>query len=268
VKNCHHSRIRRVFHDYGIARTHKRFTDQIERLLAAIGDQQVFIFGRDAIVMQHLEQSLFQRRIAVRRPKIQHFRRFALQHGVHASLQFLNREKFFRRSRHDKGQRIFRQIGRQTAKHLFSSLIGEEQLPPDSAISIQHRRRRRSDLQSVAISLDERAAPNVSLNQSFRFEFSVGVRHGGAVHAEHSRKLAAGRNAVTGAQIARMNKGPQLIAKLDVQRNVTLWLEMEWQHCLSPSANSTRYWPGARANLSFSTRLAFPRRFAANGQEK
>jgi hypothetical protein len=54
-----------------------------------------------------------------------------------------------------------------------------------------------------------------------------------------------------------------LVAELDVQRNVTLWLEMEWKHCLSPSANSTRYWPAARANLSFAVLLAFAPRFRA-----
>src|ERR1700676_4310241 len=47
-----------------------------------------------------------------------------------------------------------------------------------------------------------------------------------------------------------MDKRAQLVAKLDVQRDVTLRLEMKWQHCLSPRANSTRYWTAARANLS------------------
>ena len=70
------------------------------------------------------------------------------------------------------------------------------------------------------------------------------------MNAEHGRELTAGRNAVARAQISGVDEGPQLIAKLDVQRNVALRLEMEWKHCLSPSANSTRYWPDARANLS------------------
>jgi hypothetical protein len=71
------------------------------------------------------------------------------------------------------------------------------------------------------------------------------------VNSQHGGELAASGNAVAGAQIARMNKGAQLVAKLDVERNVALWLEMKWKHCLSPSANSTRDWTGARANLSF-----------------
>jgi len=78
------------------------------------------------------------------------------------------------------------------------------------------------------------------------------------VNAEHGREFTAGGNAVALAQIARVHEGAQLVAKLDVKRNVTLWLEMKWKHCLSPSANSTRYWPVARANLSFAEGFAPP----------
>src|SRR5713101_2522824 len=201
--------------------------------------------------MQHLEQRLFQLRIAVRWAKIQHVRAFAPQDGAHASLEFLDGEELLRRACHHKRERIFRHIGSQAAEDFFSALIGEEQFPPDSPISIQNRRRGRRDLQAVAISLDERAASHVALNQAFRFQLGISVRHRGAVNAEHGGEFAARRNAVAGPQIACMHEGAQLVAKLDVQRNVTLWLEMEWKHCLSPSANSTRYWTGARANLSF-----------------
>src|SRR5258708_9262489 len=70
------------------------------------------------------------------------------------------------------------------------------------------------------------------------------------MNAEHGREFTAGGNAVTRAQISGVDEGPQLIAKLDVERNVALRLELEWKHCLSPSANSSRYWPDSRANLS------------------
>jgi hypothetical protein len=42
-----------------------------------------------------------------------------------------------------------------------------------------------------------------------------------------------------------------LIAKLDVEWNVTLGLKMQWQHCLSPWDYFSRNWTEARANLSF-----------------
>ncbi len=41
--------IRRIFQDHAIAGTHERFADEIESLLAAIGDEEVFVFGGNAI---------------------------------------------------------------------------------------------------------------------------------------------------------------------------------------------------------------------------
>ena len=98
----------------------------------------------------------------------------------------------------------------------------------------------------------------MTLNQALGFKLGISIRHRRAVNAEHGGKLTASRNAVAGTQIACVHEGAQLIAKLDVQRNVTLRLEMKWQHCLSPSANSTRYWTAARANLSSSSLAGWP----------
>src|SRR3989441_2196255 len=102
----------------------------------------------------------------------------------------------------------------------------------------------------MAVGLDKRAAPDVPLNQPFGFQLRVSVRYRCAMNAQHGRQLAARRDAVAGAQITGMHERAQLIAKLDVQRNVTLRLEMKWQHCLAPPANSPRYWTASRANLS------------------
>src|SRR5260370_38089280 len=74
------------------------------------------------------------------------------------------------------------------------------------------------------------------MTQACLLQLGVSVRHRRGVNTEHGGGLAASRNAVAGAQIARVHEGAQLVAKLDVQRNVALWLEMEWKHCLSPSA--------------------------------
>src|SRR5260370_1245500 len=200
--------------------------------------------------MQHLKQRFFQRRVAIRRTKIQHFRAFAPKHRIHANLQFFDGKILLCRAGHNKRERIFRHVGSEAAKDLFPAFIGEEEFPANSPVPIQDRRRRWRDLQSVAVSLDERAASHVTLNQAFGFQLGVSIRHRGAVNAEHGCELAASRNAVAGPQIARVHKRAQLVAKLDVQRNVALWLEMEWKHCLSPSANSTRYLPVARANFS------------------
>ena len=250
MEDRHRSRIRGVFHNHGIARTHKGFADQIEGLLAAVGNEQIFILGCNTVAVQHLEQCRFQRRIAIRRTKIQHLRPFAAKHGVHASLEFFDRKELLCRAGHHKRKCIFRNIGSETAEDFFAAFIGKEQFPADAPVSIQNWRCRRGDLQAVTVSLNERTASHVALNETFRFQLGVGIGYRGAMNAEHGREFTAGRNAIARAQISGVDEGPQLIAKLDVQRNVALRLEMEWKHCLSPSANSTRYWPDARANLS------------------
>src|SRR6266853_57554 len=68
--------------------------------------------------------------------------------------------------------------------------------------------------------------------------------------AEDGSELAAGRNAVARAKIASVYQRAELVAQLDIERNVTFGLEMYGQHCLSQKANCSRNWTGARANLS------------------
>src|SRR6267154_1190890 len=70
------------------------------------------------------------------------------------------------------------------------------------------------------------------------------------MHAEDGSELAAGRNAVARAKIASVYQRTKLVTQLDIERNVTFGLEMYGQHCLSQKANCSRYWTGARANLS------------------
>src|SRR5712672_608569 len=67
---------------------------------------------------------------------------------------------------------------------------------------------------------------------------------------EDGSEFAAGRNAVARAEIASVYQRAKLVAQLDIERNVTFGLEMYGQHCLSQKANCSRYWTGARANLS------------------
>ena len=64
----------------------------------------------------------------------------------------------------------------------------------------------------------------MSLNQPFGFEFRVGVRHRGAMNAELPGQFAARGNAVAGAQLAGMHQRAQLVAQLNVQRNMAFGL--------------------------------------------
>jgi purine-nucleoside phosphorylase len=56
----------------------------------------------------------------------------------------------------------------------------------------------------------------MTLNQTLRLQLCIRIGHGGAVHTQHIRQLAASRNAVTMSQIARVHQRPQLIAQLNV----------------------------------------------------
>ena len=129
---------------------------------------------------------------------------------------------------HYKRERIHRRAGREAAQHFVAPLIGEEQFPANAVSAIQDGRRRRRNLEAIAVATNKGAAADMTLDQPFRFELRIGVRNGGAVNTEHCREFAASGNAVAGPQIAGVHKRAQLIAKLDIERNVTLGLEMNW----------------------------------------
>ena len=153
---------------------------------------------------------------------------------MHAGRQFFDGEKFLGGPRHDERKSFSRRSGSEAAEHFFAAFVGEEQFPANAAIAIEHRRRGRSDFKAVAIAANVCAAADVALDQAFGFEFGVGVGDGGAMHAEHGGEFAAGGDAVAVTQIAGMDEGAELVAQLDVERNVAFGLEMEWQHCLAP----------------------------------
>ena len=135
---------------------------------------------------------------------------------------------------HYEGKRIFRSGRGEAAKGFVAALVGEEEFPANAMVTVEDGGRRRSDFEAIAVAADEGAAADVSLDQAFGFEFSVGVGDGGAMNAQHRRELTAGGDAVARAQVTGVDEGAKLIAKLNVERNVGLWLEMHWEHCLSP----------------------------------
>jgi hypothetical protein len=54
------------------------------------------------------------------------------------------------------------------------------------------------------------------------------------MNAQQGGELAAGGNAIAGAQVAGVDERAELVTELDVKRDVGFWLEMHWEHCLSP----------------------------------
>jgi len=99
---------------------------------------------------------------------------------------------------------------------------------------VENGRRRSGNFQAIAIGADEGAAADVSLDEALGFEFGVGIGDGGAMDAESESEFAASGDAVTGTKIAGVDEGTELIAELDIERNVTFGLKVYWQHCLSP----------------------------------
>jgi len=208
IEDCNCARIRRIFENHRIARTHKRFADQIERLLTAVGDHDVFVFYRDTVFAQQVDQRFLERAVAIRRTEAQHFYRLAPQHRVDACLQILDGEEFLRGARHDKRNGVLWRSSGQAAQDFFAAFVGKEQFPANAARAIEHWRRGRRDAQAVTIAANKRAAPNVSLNQPLGLEFRIGIGDRGAMHAQRPGQFAAGGNAVPGTQIAGMHQRP------------------------------------------------------------
>src|SRR5689334_927836 len=99
----------------------------------------------------------------------------------------------FGRPRHHERECVLRGAGGKASQRLFPAFIGKQELPAQAVAiaAIEDRWRWRSDLEPVAVALDKSPPPYVPLNQPFRFQLSIGVRHGGPMHAKHERKLAA-----------------------------------------------------------------------------
>ena len=164
IENCACAGIRRIFKNHAISGAHERFADQIKRLLTAVRNQKVFVFRHDPVLAQEFEEGLLERRVAIGRAEIEHVGGFPAQHGIHANLQFFDREIINRRARHDKGKSIFWSAGGQPAENFVTTFICEEQLPAEAVSVRQGWWRRWSQLQPIAIALDERAATDVALD--------------------------------------------------------------------------------------------------------
>jgi hypothetical protein len=223
-----------IFEDDGVAGADEGFSDEIESLLATGGDEKSFVLGGDAIVVEKFEKGFLEGRVAIGSTEIEDFGAFAAESGVSAGLQFFDGEEFGSGARHDEGERIVWSRGGEAGEDFFAAFIGEKEFPAEAIATVEDGRRRRGDLQAIAIGADEGAAANVSLDEAFGFEFGVGIGDGGAMDAESESEFAAGGDAITGTQIASVDQGTELVAELNVERNMTFGLKVYWQHCLSP----------------------------------
>jgi hypothetical protein len=102
-----------------------------------------------------------------------------------------------------------------------------------------------------ALAANECAPSYVAADEAFGFEFGVGVRDGGAVNAQLRGEFAACGNAFSRTQIASVNQGADLIAQLDVERDVAFGLEMERNHWLVQSGQSIISFSGVKSQFVF-----------------
>jgi len=91
-----------IFQDDGVARAHKGFGDEIESLLTTSGDEESFVPGRNAVVVEEFEERLLEGRVAVGGAEIEDFGAFTAKCGVGTGLQFFHGEKFGSGTRHDE----------------------------------------------------------------------------------------------------------------------------------------------------------------------
>jgi len=215
-----------ILHDHGVAGTHKGLGDEIERLLATGGDEESLVLGRNAVMVEKLDERLLERRVAVGGAKVEDFGAFAAEGGVGTGLQFFHREEFGSRTGHDERESVLWSRSSETGKDFFAAFIGEKEFPAQAIAIVKDGRRWRRNLQAAAVGANKSAAADVALDEAFGFEFSVGIGNGGAVNAESESELAAGGDAVTGMKIASMDEGTELVAKLDVERDVAFGLKV------------------------------------------
>jgi hypothetical protein len=196
-----------VFEDDGVARAHKGFGDEVESLLASGGDEESFVPGGNAVVVEKFEERLLEGCVTVGRAEIEDFGAFAAEGGMGAGLQFFHGEKFGSGARHDEGERVLRSRSSEAGEDFFAAFIGEEKFPAEAIAIVEDRQRGRRNFQAVAIGADKGTAADVALDEALGFEFGVGVGDGGAMYAEGESEFAAGGDAVTGTKIAGMDQG-------------------------------------------------------------
>jgi hypothetical protein len=120
-----------------------------------------------------------------------------------------------------------RRGGCETGEDFLAALIREQKFPTEAVgVAIKCRRSRRSDFEAVAVTPNEGAAADVALDEALGFQFSVSVCNGGAVNTEDLGEFPARGNAVARTKVTGVNEGAELVAQLDVERDMTFGLKV------------------------------------------
>ena len=119
---------------HGLARPHEGFADQVQRLLAAVRDQQIFVTYFIAFGAQQPDQRLLQRGISVRRAQLENCGAFPLPHGVRALLSSSTGKNSV------AGLAMTNEIApRDMARvirprHFLAAIVGEQRFPAEVSI--------------------------------------------------------------------------------------------------------------------------------------
>ena len=173
---------------------------QIDRLLAAVRDQQLLACGRSCPRREtspSTRASTARIHPSNRAAELAGHRceaRSSCSAGIPPPGKISSRGPRLR-----ERNRSRRNVRHQAAQPFFAALVGEKRFPSQVAAAVAIRARRRRELLH-GHRANIRSAPHVTLNQAFGFEFGVSIRHRGSVNAEVRGQFAARRNAISGAQ--------------------------------------------------------------------
>ena len=109
---------------------------RVERLLAAAGDEEIFVFRGNAVAAEEFEQSFFEGRVAVAGAEREDVAGFAAEDGVDAVHQLIDREKFGGGARHDERESVFGGGGGEAAQGFVAAFVGEEEFPADTVVAV------------------------------------------------------------------------------------------------------------------------------------
>lgn len=184
------TRVDWVFHDHRITGTHHHPRDQVERLLATIGNDEIVAGPHHAFAARLVQQVMAQRRVTGGRPQLQHRRRVGRgQHFLAASTECFNRKQVLGRARVGEADAVWRS-GRGQRK----SRRRKQLLPVQTRAGRAH------------LAENEAAPSDVAPDQSFRFQKGISGGNGGPVQSKRASQFPSGWQPLPSFQTADSNQ--------------------------------------------------------------
>ena len=207
--------IERIFHRHRIAGPQQHAADQVQRLLAAVGDQQVVPRTRQLLPSRLFHQVAPQWFVSARRTQLQNVRQVAAcQHCCATGAKLVQREQVSRGTRNREADHVLAPSAIGTGN---GSVVTLEQSIP------VHPARR------LGATGHEAPAAHLPRNQAFGFENFIGCRYCSPVQSKQTSQFASGGQSLAVSQHPSANLLRYLVRKLPVQRRlgamIEFWLE-------------------------------------------